>query len=82
VGTDPLRESAQRALIESHLAEGNRIEAHRGAQGVPPAAAARGRRRARGLASPAGRAVLALASRTQLPREDHPDPSGGTRSLR
>ena len=32
VGTDPLRESAQRALIESHLAEGNRIEAHRGAQ--------------------------------------------------
>jgi DNA-binding SARP family transcriptional activator len=29
VGTDPLRESAQRALIESHLAEGNRMEARR-----------------------------------------------------
>lgn len=29
VSTDPLRETAQRALIESHLAEGNRIEAHR-----------------------------------------------------
>jgi DNA-binding SARP family transcriptional activator len=29
VGVDPLRESAQRALIEAHLAEGNRSEARR-----------------------------------------------------
>jgi DNA-binding SARP family transcriptional activator len=29
VGADPLRESAQRALIEAHLAEGNRVEAQR-----------------------------------------------------
>ncbi|WP_158293034.1 MULTISPECIES: BTAD domain-containing putative transcriptional regulator [Kribbella] len=29
VGADPLRESAQRVLIESHLAEGNQIEARR-----------------------------------------------------
>jgi DNA-binding SARP family transcriptional activator len=29
VGVDPLRESAQRVLIEAHLAEGNFIEAHR-----------------------------------------------------
>jgi DNA-binding SARP family transcriptional activator len=30
VGAEPLRESAQRALIEAHLAEGNWIEARRG----------------------------------------------------
>jgi|SRR5918994_870713 DNA-binding SARP family transcriptional activator len=29
VGVEPLRESAQRVLIEAHLAEGNIIEAHR-----------------------------------------------------
>lgn len=29
VAADPLRESAQRALIEAHLAEGNLVEAHR-----------------------------------------------------
>jgi len=29
VGSDPLRESAQRALIEAHLAEGNLVEARR-----------------------------------------------------
>ena len=29
VGVDPLRESAQRVLIEAHLAEGNFVEAHR-----------------------------------------------------
>ncbi len=29
VDTDPLRETAQQALIEAHLAEGNLIEAHR-----------------------------------------------------
>jgi DNA-binding SARP family transcriptional activator len=29
VGADPLRESAQRALVEAHLAEGNWMEARR-----------------------------------------------------
>ncbi|MEU5952097.1 BTAD domain-containing putative transcriptional regulator [Streptomyces sp. NPDC047525] len=29
IGADPLRESAQRALVEAHLAEGNRMEARR-----------------------------------------------------
>jgi DNA-binding SARP family transcriptional activator len=29
VGVEPLRESAQRVLIEAHLAEGNLVEAHR-----------------------------------------------------
>ena len=29
VGIEPLRESAQRALIEAHLAEGNLVEARR-----------------------------------------------------
>jgi DNA-binding SARP family transcriptional activator len=29
VGADPLRESAQRVLVEAHLAEGNRSEALR-----------------------------------------------------
>ena len=29
VGVEPLRESAQRALVTAHLAEGNRVEAHR-----------------------------------------------------
>ncbi|MGH3805580.1 MAG: AfsR/SARP family transcriptional regulator [Pseudonocardiaceae bacterium] len=32
VGADPLRESAQRALIEAHLAEGNWVEGWRGYQ--------------------------------------------------
>lgn len=32
VGAEPLRESAQRALIEAHLAEGNWVEAWRGYQ--------------------------------------------------
>lgn len=32
VNADPLRESAQRALIEAHLAEGNLVEARRGYQ--------------------------------------------------
>lgn len=32
VGAEPLRESAQRALIEAHIAEGNLVEARRGCQ--------------------------------------------------
>src|SRR4029079_6557423 len=30
IAAEPLRESAQRALIEAHLSEGNWVEAHRG----------------------------------------------------
>ena len=30
IAAEPLRESAQRALIEAHLGEGNWVEAHRG----------------------------------------------------
>jgi DNA-binding SARP family transcriptional activator len=32
ISAEPLRESAQRALIEAHIAEGNLIEARRGYQ--------------------------------------------------
>lgn len=69
IGAEPLRESAQRALIEAHVAEGNLVEARRGYDAYRTLL-----RRELGVAPSADLAVLLGVSPVQQlhPRSNHP----------